>query len=306
MEPLAYWNGRWVGQSTLSVSPDDLGFLMGVTITERLRTFGGKLFRLEEHWARLRHSLELVGGLEWADLDQLAVIAQRLVESNARGPAPGDDQGLVVFLTPGRLGESKPTVSLQSYPLDFAESLRLYERGQRLVVSSHRQVPPECWSPALKCRSRMHYYLADLEARRQDPLSRALILDQRGLVAESSTANIVLALGANELVTPRREFVLPGVSLQVVEELAGELGMNFVERDVRVEECHEAGEVFLCSTSPCLVPVTAIDGRAIGTGRPGPVFDRLMAAWGGLVGIDIIEQARVRRGATRDDPERPS
>ncbi len=290
MQRLAHWNGRWVAESSLSLAVEDRGFLLGATVTERLRTFGRRLFRLEEHWTRLCHSLELVGGTQWVDLEELAATAQRLVDHNARGLDADDDQGLVVFLTPGPAG-GDPTVCLYSRPLPFAQWASLYRTGQRLVVSSHRQVPSNCWPPSLKCRSRMHYYLADQEASRREPGSRALVLDQRGYVAEATTANVVCYFETEGLVTPRAEFVLPGVSLAVVRELADDLGLPWSERDMTPKECATADEMFLCSTSPCLLPVSALDGRPIGRGHPGPIFETLISAWSRLVGRDIVGQA---------------
>ena len=303
-EQVAYWNGCWVPRSSLRLSVDDLGFLMGATVAERLRTFGGRLFRLREHWERLEHSLTLVGGRSWVDLPQLASVSQELVDTNAAFLDPEDDQGLVVFVTPGVAGGEDPTVCLYSDPLPFHQWVRLYEFGQKLVTASPRQVPPNCWPPSLKCRSRMHYYLADLEARRQDAASRALILDQRGYIAEATTANIVFWFPDEGLVTPRAEYVLPGVSLAVVEELAKRLGLRWTERDIAPHETASAEEAFLCSTSPCLIPVSAIDGTSVGGGHPGPMFARLMAEWSRWVGCDIPDQARRFAAQRTSGPKR--
>jgi branched-subunit amino acid aminotransferase/4-amino-4-deoxychorismate lyase len=99
-------------------------------------------------------------------------------------------------------------------------------------------------------------------------------------------------------VSPPRDKILPGVSVATLEDLAGQLRIPFVHRDLSVEDIWTADEAFLSSTSPCLLPVVAVDGRPIGSGQPGPVFRRAIEAWSQLVGVEIVEQAR--RFATRD------
>lgn len=176
-------------------------------------------------------------------------------------------------------------------PLPFANLATLYRDGQPLAISAVRQVPPSCWPPELKCRSRMHYYLADREVRQRDPSSRALLLDQEGYLSEATTANVVLYRKATGFLSPRPEKILPGISVAVLRELAEQVGVPFVEADVAPDAIYEADEVFLCSTSPCLVPCVSCDGRPIGSGKPGPAFEHFLTLWSVLVGVDIRGQA---------------
>ena len=137
----------------------------------------------------------------------------------------------------------------------------------------------------------MHYYLADSKSRQAEPGSRALFLDDDGYVLEASTANIVVFRRHEGLVSPPREKILPGISVAVVAELAGSLGIPYSCRDLTVEDVAGADEVMLCSTSPCVWPVVRLDGRTIGDGSPGRMYVRLLTAWSGLVGLDIQAQA---------------
>ncbi len=289
----AYLCGDWIPEADLAIAPDDLGFTLGVTVTERLRTFDGKVFRKPQHLARLARSLEVIG--LWAEAlvaEFDAAIDQFLLRHRDLW-LPGDDWAIVLFATPGR-GHG-PTTCVQGFPLHFADWAHQYDQGVSLRLSQHRQVPPNCWPAELKCRSRMHYYLADLEARKLDPTARALLLDQQGFIGEASTANVVAWLPGRGLVTPRYEKVLPGVSMAVVEELATAAGIPFSQQDMTPAEFLAADEVWLTSTSVCILPVTHCDGAPIGTGAPGPLFTQFLAAWSELVGVDIREQAT--RGA---------
>jgi branched-chain amino acid aminotransferase len=295
-EAVAYLNGH-ILQARLATLPiDDAGFVLGATVTEQLRTFHGRLFRTARHLERLRHSLDICGIDPPIDTAEFGRIAEELVARNHPLFAPGEDLGLVIFVTPGAYAalagrESPPTVGLHTFPLAFGRWAKGYRDGAALVTTSIEQVPPQCWPAELKCRSRMHYYLADQQAAATEPGARALLLDAAGRVSETSTANVLIHLADTGLISPPRSRVLPGVSLEVVIDLAGKLGIPFIEREFRPADVAAADEVLLSSTPNCLLPVTRFDGRAIGGGKPGPVFKRLLAAWSEMVGVEIDEQA---------------
>ena len=297
--PLAYLDGRWIPVAQAAVSVYDVGFLQGVTVAEQLRTFGGRLFRLDRHLDRLERSLATVGvqpGLARADFEQIAV---ELAAQNHKLLDPADDLGLSIFVTPGPApafaalaGRQGPTVCIHTQPLPFGTWVGKYATGDSLVVTDVLQVPAACWPSDLKCRSRMHYYLADKQAREREPGARALLLDERGRVVEASTANILVYFRSEGLVSPPRERILPGVSAAVLAELAGQLGIPFSHRDLTPAEVAAADEALLCSTSPCVWAVTRLGGRPIADGQPGPIARQLLEAWSRLVGLDIAEQAR--------------
>lgn len=297
-EPIAYLNGRRMSAEQLSIPVWDAGFVQGVTVAEQLRTFAGHLFRWEQHLQRLTNSLRVIGLDSDINLDELARQAGELVSHNHRLLAPGDDLGLSIFITPGPYaafappGADGPTVGMHTYPVAFHSFASKYESGERLATTSVEQVPNACWPVELKCRSRMHYYLADREAKTVDAAARALMLDHAGLVTEASTANVVLYREDTGFISPPRSKILPGVSVATLEELAVQMHVPFVFHDVTVKDVLEANEVFLSSTSPCLLPVAALNRSPIGTGQPGPMFQRAIAAWSQLVGCDIVQQAR--------------
>jgi branched-subunit amino acid aminotransferase/4-amino-4-deoxychorismate lyase len=288
----AYLNGRWVPDAELSIGVDDMGFLLGATVTERLRTFRGEVFRLDEHLRRLRHSLEIVGLRADDTTEKVGSAIVEFVERNRALIAADDDWSILAFATPGTSAAGPPTVCVHGYPLPFSRWMSQYEDGVRVAISDVRQIPPQSLPPELKCRSRMHYYLADHRAALAQPGARAILLDEDGFVAEATTANVLAYRHGEGLVSPPPEHILFGVSLGVVQELAATLDVPFVKRPLAVDELRSADEVMLTSTSVCLLPVTECDGRPIGDGHPGPRYRKLLAAWGELVGTDIAEQAR--------------
>ena len=286
---VAYLDGHWVDDATLAIPVADLGFAMGVTVTERLRTFGGTVFRQSEHVARMRRSLEIIG-LPLSIADEIDAAISEFLSLNGSLRELDGDWAVVAFVTPGSGGP--PTVCVHGNPLPFHTWAAQYETGVPVWVSNVRQVPANCWPTELKCRSRMHFYLADQEASAHELRTRAILLDQEGFVGEASTANLVIYRGGEGLVTPLFSKVLPGVTVSVVEELAGNLQIPFHQRDITLAELKSADEVWLTSTSVCVLSVVRCNDAPIATGTPGPMYRQMLAEWSALVGVNVAEQAR--------------
>ncbi len=311
-EPLAYLNGNLIPASQARLAIYDAGIVMGATVTEMVRTFRQKLYRLEEHLRRLSRSLKYVRFDIGMSMDQLATIARDLVAHNATLIHPDDELGLVLFVTAGEMpvyagsagatARNTPTVCAHTFPMPFELWSEGLKTGIHLVTPSIRHVPPQCYDPNMKYRSRMHYYLADQEARLVDPRASALLLDLDGNITETSGANFLI-VEDGKIVSPTLRNTLPGISRQTVAELATELGIEFRERDFQVFNVINADEAFTASTPYCLMPVTRINGLPIADGKPGPVFARLMRAWSERVGLDVERQIHENaRRRQRDVP----
>ena len=228
---------------------------------------------------------------------KLAEPATELAAHNHRLLAQGDDLALCLFVTPGpyaAMAEGQPMqplLAMHTYPLAFGSWASKYEQGQALATTPVQQAPTACWPRELKCRSRMHYYLADRAAALARSRGAALLLDADGAVVEASTANVFIYREHEGLISPPAERILPGVTLQAWEAVAAQLGIPFLRRDLQLTDLVTANEVMLCSTSMCGLPVVRLNGRAIGSGRPGACFQRLIAAWSQWVGLDVVQQA---------------
>ncbi len=288
-----YYNGKWVPDKGHGIPLTDLGFVLGTTVTERLRTFRGKVWRQAEHHRRLRRSVELIG-LDPAIADELDVAVSQFAKKHEPLRLSGDDWTIVALATPG--DGHHPTLCVHGYPLPFQDWAHYFEEGVRLQVTSVQQTPVECWPSELKCRSRMHYYLADKQAKEIEPGARALLLDRANNVCEASTANIVIYDGES-IISPPKHRMLPGVSLGVLGNLAESRGIAYREEDLTVDQVINAKEVWLTGTSICIQPVVSCNGKPIGDGKPGAVYHRFLAAWNDLVGLDIAAQATNRAAA---------
>ncbi len=297
---VAFFRGRWIPASELRLGYWDTGVVLGAAVAEQLRTFGHRLLQVQEHLQRLQRSLTHLGQEDSVG-DQCPLVLRRLVEHNLQGLSAWEDLGVVVFITPGPYPtfaaqgepwmESGPTVAAHTYRLPLHRWARGFFQGVELVVAPWRQVPPQCWPPEIKARSRLHFFLAQSWARQKQGQVWPLLLTLSGHVAECPTANVVV-VQQDRLLTPPRSWVLPGISLATVERLAPEAGLRLEEAPLRPENLHQAQEILLTSTPFCLMPVVRFEGKAVGSGRPGPVFEKLVELWSQQVGWDLKEQMR--------------
>ncbi|MFO0816749.1 MAG: aminotransferase class IV [Pirellulales bacterium] len=300
-ESLVFLNGRFVPASQAHIAIFDGGVVLGATVTEMTRTFRQTPWRLREHLERLFRSLRYTRLNIGMTIDELEAATLRVVEHNVGLLDAKGELGIVHFVTPGefpvyagsagRTARTSPTVCVHTFPMPFELWAKKAVEGQHLVTPSIRHVPPQCYDPKMKYRSRMHYYLADQEARVADPDAAALLLDLDGNVTETGGSNFLI-VERGEIVSPTTTNILPGISRAMVKELSDELGIAFVERDFQVYNVVNADEAFTSSTPYCLLPVTRINGLPIGDGRPGPVYHRLLEAWSKRVGVDIERQVR--------------
>lgn len=306
-EPLVYLNGRFVPASQAHLAIFDAGIVLGATVTEMTRTFHRRLWKLDDHLDRLFRALRYTRMEIGFSRQELATVSHALVERNtALLPHPEDELGLIHFVTAGEFptyagsagggARTTPTVCAHTFVMPWELWAEKMRTGIHLVTPSIRHVPPQCYDPKMKYRSRMHYFLADQEARLVDPAAAALLLDLDGNLTETSGANFLM-VERGTIVSPPERNILPGISRAMVIELAGRLGIPFAERDLQVFNAVNAEEAFLSTTPYCLMPVTRINGIPIGGGSPGPIFRRLLDAWSEEVDLDIAGQ--IELGALR-------
>jgi branched-chain amino acid aminotransferase len=184
-----------------------------------------------------------------------------------------------------------PNVVLECSPLPLLQRAKLYKEGIRVLVPSHRRVPPDSLAPRAKTHNYLNLIVANQEVQSLDPEAWAVLLDVNGNLSEGMGSNIFVVRN-EEVLTPREKFVLPGVSRETVIELAREEGVPLKETDIDLYDAYNAEEAFLTSTSLALCPVTAINGVKIGPPGQvwGPVTSRLAEAYKRLVNHDFVGQ----------------
>ena len=296
-ERFCYHNGKYLPESEVLISFRDRGFVLGDAVFDAARTFGGKIFKLEEHIERLYRSLKAVDIDPGLTPGEMKLISEELVERNLPLLEEGGDYWVLqrvsrgMNVVGGELWESTgPTVIVECSPLPLKARARLFHEGIDLQIPLIRRIPPECLSPNVKSHNYLNLVLADLEVREQSDNAWAILLDTRGFLCEGIGSNVFL-VSEGELRTPRSQYVLAGVSRQTVIELAEDLGFTVIEDDLSHYDALNADEAFITSTSFCICPVRRCNGRRIGAGPvPGPVTQRLQQAFAEKVGFDFTDQ----------------
>ena len=290
-EPICFLNGELVPESQAGIPIRDRGFIYGDAVFDAARTFGGVPFKLTEHVKRLYDSLRYVRIDPGMDMDEMEMWSRRVVEHNHPLLPPGQDMWVMQRITRGVEGaESAPTVLIETHAIPFASRAPLYRDGARVTTPSTPRVPPRFMSPRAKTHNYLNLVLGDLEAQGTDPGSWAVLLDEAGNLTEGRGSNIFL-IKDGTVATPKGQYVLEGITRRTVLDLADGLGMQTAECDLDLYDAYTADEAFLTSTSLCICPVSAVNGTAIGDGRPpGPVTRRLMQAFTDLAGMDFEEQ----------------
>ncbi len=272
-------DGGVVDASEARIPVMDHGLLYGDGIFEGLRVVGRRVFRLEDHLARLRASaraiaLEIPGGLG----------AMRDIVLETARAYDRDDAYLRLIITRGEgaLGVD-PTTCPEPRVLCIADRLRIYgaaelARGIDLVTASGRRSPADVLDPRIKSLNYLNSVLAKLEARRRGA-DEALLLNTAGAVAEASVANVFIYRGEELRTPPATDGALEGITRATVLELAGTLGIPAVERTLGRFDLFSADEVFLTGTGAGIVPVRSLDGQTVGEGVPGPICAKIRLAF---------------------------
>lgn len=294
-DSVAFYNGDWMPFSEVRVDPNDRGFLTGDAVFDAARTFDGVGFLLEPHIERLYDSLRAARIDPGMGPGEMLAITKDVISRNEERRSEVGDYQVWQWVTrgPGRWADSAgpPSVCVKVAPVDFGKYAHLYETGAHAVVTRAQSPAVGALDPKLKTYSRMHFNLAELEARRVDAEAWPVLVDDGGNLTEGSGYN-VFAVRGGRIVTPGARGVLGGISRRYTIDLARELGIEVAEIDLQAFHLNTADEAFFTGTSPCILPVTRADGAPIGDGLPGPITARLLDAWSARVGLDIADQAR--------------
>ncbi len=268
--------GRLTHRHRAAVSPFDSAVQGGDAVWEGLRLYQGRIFRLDEHLARLRRSAR---ALAFESVPSDAEITEQIRRTLAAN-AMTDGVHIRLTLTRGvkvtsgmdpRLNQSGPTLIVlpEHKPPVYAPT------GITLITSSFRRPAPDCLDPKIHHANLLPSILAKIEANVAGA-DDALMLDQRGFVAETNAMNVFCVTGG-VLGTPASVACPEGITRAAVLELVARAGIECAVQDHSLVQLYNADEVFVTGTMGGVAPVIKIDGRVIGDGRPGPITAKLTA-----------------------------
>lgn len=274
----------------------DRGFRFGDAVFDSARTVRHKVYKSREHLVRLLDSVA-AAHIELSEgLGELEAICQKVAEANDRVLAENDEIWVTPIVTRGALNRDAPftngpaTLVVAAERLNFSRYAESYRKGTALITPTVRAIPAQCIDPRIKSISRLQYGMAEAEVKKLDASAAPLMLDLDGNVTETTGANFFCVLGGELLTAPDSD-VLNGISRATVFELAEKLGLKVTRRKLGMYDVAKADEAFITGTSFCLLPVSRVNGRPVGSGWPGETTLSILEAWGSELGIDIAAQA---------------
>jgi len=268
-------NGELVDKEDARISVFDHGLLYGDGVFEGMRSYAGKVFRLEEHLERLWQSaaaiqLEIPGNKQ----QMTAAVMETLVANDIQDGYIR----LVVTRGVGTLGLD-PNRCIQPQVIIITDFITLYpdefyREGMEIVTASTIRNHPQALDPRIKSLNYLNNILAKIEGLEAGCVE-ALMLNHLGEVAECTGDNIFIVRDQQLLTPPYEAGVLHGITRATVMELAREDGIPVRETTMSLEDLYGADECFLTGSAAEVVPVIKVDGNVIGEGTPGPVTRRL-------------------------------
>ncbi len=267
-------NGKLLHRDEAGISPFDSAVQGGDGVWEGLRVYDGKIFRLNAHLDRLRSSALALAFAEIPSHETITNEIKRTLEANGMRNNAHIRLTLTrgIKLTSGmdpRLNTAGPTLIV------LAEHKEpVYDKtGLRLITSSVRRPSPDVLDPKIHHCNLIQSILAKIEATHAGA-DDALMLDQRGFVAETNATHLFIVEG-DSVVTSRLVACPEGITRDVVLNLCRQNDVPHEVRDYSLTEVYRADEMFCTGTMGELAPVTQVDGRTIGNGEIGPMTRRL-------------------------------
>ncbi len=276
MGRVIYMNGRLVPENEAVISVFDHGFLYGDGVFEGIRAYNGRIFKLEEHILRLfesAHSIMLPipvdhhhmvrAVVDTVNANKLSDAYIRVVVSRGVG-----DLGL----DPQKCKESRVVIIADKIKL-FPEEL--YEEGLSVVTVATRRNSADALDPKIKSLNYLNNILVKLEANRAG-VFEAVMMTSQGFICEGSGDNIFIYRKGKLITPPPYLGILEGITREAIMQLARKEEIQVEEAPFTRHDLYVAEECFLTGTAAEVIPVTEVDRRIIGSGKPGPITRRLM------------------------------
>ncbi len=269
---VVYLNGELMPIENAKVSVLDRGFLFGDGVYEVIPVYGGHLLRLSEHMRRLQNSLDAIGLQNPLSPEQWRDILSELLDKN-----PAQDQSVYLHISRGVAPQRdhsfprdpRPTVFIMVNPLHAVDKSTLKRGVSAITLDDIR------WRA---CNIKATALLANAMLRQQatEVGAAEAILIRDGFATEGAASNVFIIRNETLITPPTGPFLLPGITRDLVLELARDFGIACEERVVSETELRDAEEIWLTSSTKEILPVVKLDGRPVANGEPGPMWERVI------------------------------
>jgi len=285
-----YLDGKYVDEADAKVSVFDHGLRYGDGVFEGIRLYSGNIFRLEEHLERLEYSAKAIMLQMPLNRKELSDVTCETCRQN--GLKDGYIR-LVITRGVGDLGLApwlcaKPSIfviasKISLYPQEH------YDNGLAIVTVPTRRINPAALPPTVKSLNYLNNILGKIEAKQFGALE-AIMLNDQGYVAECTADNIFIVHKGAVITPAASQGALKGVTRGTIFDIAQELGLPIREADMTRYDVWVADECFLTGSGAEVIPVTKLDGRVIGSGKPGPITQKILASFRRRV---LVEGTRI-------------
>jgi branched-chain amino acid aminotransferase len=278
-------DGKYYSERDAKISVFDHGLLYGDGVFEGIRAYNGRVFRLKEHIDRLFYSAKAI--LLEIPMSHAALM-KATVETCRQNKLRDGYIRLVVTRGVGTLGLN-PNRCKRGSVIIIADRIQiyppeLYQRGMDIVTVATTRNLHSALNPAIKSLNYLNNILAKIEANNAG-VEEAVMLNAEGFVAECTADNLFIVKNGKLFTPPLSAGALYGITRQTVMELAEESGLEVAEPNLTRYDLFCADECFLCGTGAEIVPVTKIDGRVIGNGKPGTITKKLVEDYHALTKV---------------------
>jgi len=267
-----YLNGQYLPLADAGISPLDRGFLYGDGVYEVIPVYSRQAFRIDEHLQRLQATLAGIHLTNPLAVDDWKTVIFKLIDA-----APWDDQSIYLQVTRGadnKRDHAFPSPSVAPTAFAFASPLVTTPAETRATGVAAITVPDLRWG---RCDLKVISLLANVLARQQavEAGCAEALLIRDGLLKEGAASNIFVVRNGVLLAPPKTQLMLPGITYDVILELAESRGQPLEIREIAETELRAADEVWMTSSTKEVLAITTLDGQPVGSGRPGPVGERM-------------------------------
>lgn len=267
-----YLNGQYLPLADAGISPLDRGFLYGDGVYEVIPVYSRQAFRIDEHLQRLQATLAGIHMTNPLAVDDWKTVIFKLINT-----APWDDQSIYLQVTRGadnKRDHAFPSPPVAPTAFAFASPLVTTPAETRATGVAAITVPDLRWG---RCDLKVISLLANVLARQQavEAGCAEALLIRDGMLKEGAASNIFVVRNGVLLAPPKTQLMLPGITYDVILELAESRGQPLEIREIAETELRVADEVWMTSSTKEVLAITTLDGQPVGSGRPGPVGERM-------------------------------
>ncbi|MCL7411789.1 MAG: branched-chain-amino-acid transaminase [Methanosarcinaceae archaeon] len=277
-ELLIYSNGKYVPKSQATTSLYDHGFLYGDGVFEGIRAYNGRVFKLDEHIDRLYDSAKAIAlKIPLSKEEMKEAILETLRKNNLTDAyiRPIVSRGVGdLGLDPRKCSVPNIYIITQEWGAMYGD---LYEVGLTAITVAIRRNAPDALSPNIKSMNYLNNILAKIEANEKGG-DEAIFLDNNGYISEGSGDNIFVVKNG-KVVTPPTINNLKGITRAAAIDILKEMEYSIIEVNIGMFDLYTADEIFVTGTAAESAPITKVDGRVIGDGKPGPITKKMIEAF---------------------------